>query len=100
MKVTVTQKHIKRGLKRDRTLCPVALAIKEKDGVEQAYVDGIPMNVRLVTLDDPFPKTRPYTLPASAREFIRAFDSRSRTIGQMALIKPFTFVMRRRKKLA
>lgn len=76
MKISVTQKHIDRGIRENMRSCPIALAIRERIGAEvsvganYAHCPG---------------KGVWWMLPIKINDFIREFD---RGIE----VKPFTFL--------
>lgn len=89
MKVQLRLKHIKAGKPGCTGSCPIALAILDI-GYRAVMVDSTHAHVGM--------EAERYTLPAKARAFISAFDGDlPRTREQKALIRPFTFTMRRYK---
>jgi len=81
-KFSVTQEHIDSGEPANASVCPIALAIREKLNLNSVKV--FPSSVRL----DSHPS---YPLPRSAQRFIVRFD-------QGYPVKPFNFVLEIRKK--
>ncbi len=67
MIIEVKQEHINVGLKSNCKLCPLALAIKEKTGLETA------VGVTIAEIEHAGKYTR-YDLPRQAINFIRDFD--------------------------
>jgi len=80
--VQVTLQDIERGLAKNGTECPIALAVSRTTNlwcrVGQCYL--IVSHPEHIVVE--------YTLPDSAREFISRFDKH-------APVEPFTFTMRR-----
>lgn len=72
IRITVTAEHIKRGVKDDSFLCPIALAMIEVIGAEE--------HERV---------NNGACLPASVLKFVKRFDS-----GKP--VKPFSFLLRRK----
>ncbi|AXH46556.1 hypothetical protein SEA_ROBINSPARKLES_111 [Gordonia phage RobinSparkles] len=92
MRVTVTQKHIDKGLPCRSYACPIAEAINDKGYVssvtdESVYITSKSEAARANNSDDV--NWKKYTLPKSAKQFVNDFDSGKK-------VKPFTFEMRKR----
>ena len=85
MRVDVTQEDIDKGRPCSEEFCPVALAIKRKRGVHEVRVSGVRTTVAKNRYDFAM-----YELPASAWEWIEAFDD-----GGQVNKGPFSFRMRR-----
>jgi hypothetical protein len=80
-KITVRRKHIRAGLVKSGTRCPIALACKE-------HSENVHVGVDCTLIDSYFNR-----LPRSAQRFIKAFDA-----GRP--VKPFTFILQHQVWLA
>ena len=77
MKVRVTARDIKRGMKGDIDNCPIALALRRHKGMEDAEVGGL-ASVRRLAVG---------SLPLEAVKFVGDFDAGKR-------VKPFEFELK------
>lgn len=78
IKVIVTKRHIKKGNQCDETSCPIALAIQQLMGIDDAYVYRSRAEIHGYDLN----------LPRIARRFIALFDDE----GAKA-VRPFSFFL-------
>lgn len=78
MKVTVEQKHIDNGVRKDCRCCPIALAIKKDfpNSVVDVHHDKVYV----------WANNEMYKLPPEARHFIARYDHHVK-------VEPFTFEM-------
>ncbi len=81
MKITVTKRHIKKGLRGVPDRCPIALALKEK--IHQKVTVGC-REIYYRFQSKPSNRFRSAFLPLSAAQFVDDFDLDHK-------VKPFTF---------
>jgi len=81
-RITVTQKHINHGQRHAPPSCPIALAVKEQLGTDDAWVDGSFIRAGRPSWD----AFQEYWTPATAKPFIEDFDAG-------LVVEPFSFEM-------
>lgn len=69
MEITVTAKHIQRGVPGSKYSCPIALAMKEKKGVK-----GVSVGCSYLTYHNRNNRLQVYDLPSEAIAFVTEFD--------------------------
>jgi hypothetical protein len=84
MKIEVTDEHIFQGQPNNDELCPIALALTEATGVQ--------WKVRYKTAWKSTSDRRHRHLPASAVEFVKAFDAKES-------VEPFSFEIDAQREL-
>jgi hypothetical protein len=89
IRVEVTPRNIKRGVRKDTQQCPIAIAIRRETGARMAQVQGEDAYVQLRNGNDAW-----FRLPLTAQRFIEKFDE-----GGPSAVRPFTLVMRHEPSL-